>query len=77
MRTGLARYSIATGCCRPAEVQQRAGREEFLQRAGIDRRRHDNDLQIGPRRLLKSKRAGERDVAVKMPLVKFVEQDRG
>ncbi len=33
-------------------------------------------LQIGPALLLQIERAGERDVAVEMPLVEFVEDDR-
>ena len=40
------------------------------------RRRHDDDLQIGPRRFLQPQRARERDVAIEMPLVKFVEENR-
>ena len=43
--------------------------------AHIERGRHDQNDEIGPPRLLKLQRAGQRDVAVEMAFVKFVEDD--
>ena len=62
---------------RPREVEQFARREIFFERAGIERGGHDDEFEVGPRRFLQVERAGERDVAVEMPLVEFVEEDRG
>ena len=56
--------------------QHIARREIILQRAGIERRRHHDDFQVGPVRLLNLQRTRERDVAVEMALVKLVEHDR-
>ena len=42
----------------------------------IQSRRHDDDDQIGPRRFLDLQSAGQGDVPVEMPFVKFVEDDR-
>ena len=47
----------------------------LLHRADIQGCRHDDDDQIGTRTLLNLQRARQRDVAVKMALVKFVEDE--
>ena len=44
-----------------------------FQFARIQRRRHHGEHQVGTMFFLLVKRLGERDVAVKMPLVKFIE----
>ena len=56
--------------------QQRRGCEKLLKRAGVERRRHHDDLEIRPRGFLQTQRTRQRDVTVEMPLVKLVEQDR-
>ena len=61
---------------RPREVSTSHGARYCSQRPGIERRRHHHELQIGPEPLLQFQRAREGDVAVEMPLVKFVEDDR-
>ena len=45
-------------------------------RVSLQRGRHDDQLQVGPRRLLDAESAGERDGAVQVALVEFVEEDR-
>ena len=50
--------------------------EILLRRDNIQCGRHDEDDEIGPRRLLDLQSAGQGDVAVEMPFVKFVEDDR-
>jgi hypothetical protein len=50
--------------------------EILLQLRRVQRRGHDDEAQIRPVLLLQIKRAGQRDVAVKMPLVKLVENQR-
>ena len=47
----------------------------ILQLACIQRRRHDNDEQVGAMLLLNVQRAGEGDVAIEMSFVKFIEDD--
>ena len=60
----------------PLRRQHRTRLEIFLHRSDIQSCRHDDDKKIGPRRFLDLQRAGQRDVAVEMPFVKFVEDDR-
>ena len=55
--------------------QYRARLEILLNRGDIQRGRHDDDNEIGPRRFLDLQSAGQGDVAVEMPFVKFVEDD--
>ena len=54
-----------------------AGCEIFLQFVRFERRRHDDELEVGPLRFLQMQARGEGDVAVEMTLVKFVEENRG
>ena len=60
-----------------ARTQDGARRQIFLQKARIQGRGHDGEFQIGARRRLELERASERDVAVEMALVKFIEENRG
>ena len=60
-----------------ARGEDGAGLEIFLEQAGIERRGHDGEFQVGARGGLELEGASEGDVAVKMALVKFVEEDRG
>ncbi len=55
--------------------KNRARREVVLQPRSVERRRHDDDLEIGTPRFRDVEDARERDVAVEMPLVKLVEED--
>ena len=50
-------------------------RQVILERACIERRGHDADEQVWPLLFLDVERASQRDVAVEMALVEFVEQD--
>ena len=45
------------------------------QQRGLERGRHDNDLEIGPRRLLNLPCTGQGEVAFEMALMKFVEDE--
>src|SRR5450432_12188 len=54
-----------------------ARREILFELVRFQRRRHDNELEIGPLRFLQLQSSRERDVAIKMPLVKFIEKNRG
>lgn len=54
-----------------------ARRQVFAQSAARQRGGHDDELEIGPLRFLEIERAGEREIAEQVPLVKFVEEDRG
>ena len=49
----------------------------FFQLTSIQRRGHDDEIQIGAMLLLQIERAGQCDVAVKMAFVKFVEDQDG
>ncbi len=60
-----------------ARSQDGARLQIFLQKARIQRRGHDGEFEIGARRRLELEGAGERDVAVEMALVKFIEENRG
>ena len=71
-----SRYSIATGCVRPLEVRIGQGARYFSSLSGLERGGHDDELEIGARRFLQLQRARERDVAVEMALVKFIEKNR-
>ena len=53
-----------------------ARREVIPEFAGIEGGRHDNELQVGPDRLLDLQRPREADVAVEVPLMKLVEDNR-
>ena len=53
-----------------------ARRQIVFNTPGVERGGHHDQFQVGPRGLLDLQRPGERDVAVEMPLVKFVEHDR-
>ena len=57
--------------------EHRDGAEIFFEIRNIECRGHHADLQIRPARLLQLSRPCQRDVAVEMPLVKFVEEDCG
>ena len=50
-------------------------RQIILQQLHIQRRGHDDEIQVGPVLLLQFERARQRDVAVKMPFMKFVEDE--
>ena len=54
-----------------------AFRKIFLQLRRVQRCGHHDEAQIRPVLFLQIQRAGQRDVAVKMPLVKFVEDENG
>ena len=56
--------------------QDSARREIILQRARIEGGGHHDDEQVGPALFLDVQRAGQRNVAVEMPLVEFV-KDQG
>jgi hypothetical protein len=56
--------------------QQYARLQILLHRGDIQRRRHDDDDEIGTRGLLDLQRARQSDVAVKMALVKLIEEER-
>ena len=73
---GLGQIFSSHRISAPLRRQHRAGLEIFLHRGDIQSRRHDDDQKIGPRRLLDLQRARQRDVAVEMALVKFVEDQR-
>ena len=47
-----------------------------MNRGDIQRGRHDDDDEIGPRRFLDLQSARQRDVPVEVPFVKLVEHDR-
>jgi hypothetical protein len=47
----------------------------FAQQLHVQRRGHDDKIQVGPVLLLQVECAGQRDVAVKMAFVKFVEDE--
>ena len=59
----------------PLRFEHAAGLEVLLQRRGVERRRHDQDLEVGPFGLLQIQRAGQRDVAVKVAFVELVEDE--
>ena len=50
-------------------------RQIIFQRAGIQRGGHNGDEQVRAKRFLNVQRSGQGDVAVKVPFVKFVEDD--
>ena len=50
--------------------------DEFLQLPRVQRRGHHANCQVRPVQFLLIERAGERDVAIQMPLVKLIEQQR-
>ena len=45
------------------------------ERLGVERRRHDDELQVGPHGLLQLAHDGEREVALQVALVELVEHD--
>ena len=49
----------------------------ILEKARIQGRGHNGEFQVGTRRGLELEGARERDVAVEMALVKFIEENRG
>ena len=60
----------------PLGCEHLARREVVFQHRRVECRGHDDDLEIGPGGLLDLEGAGQRDVAVEMALVEFVEHDR-
>ena len=61
---------------RPCESSTRQGLRYSSSGAGVERGRHDEDLQVGPFGLLQVQRPGQGDVAVEMALVELVEDQR-
>ena len=61
----------------PLRLQGRAGSEILREPGAIEGGGHHDDPQVRTRRLLKRERAGQADIAIKMPLVELVEDDRG
>ena len=61
----------------PLRAQHLARRQVVPQEAAVEGRRHDDNLEIRAQRALDLERARERNVAVEMPLVKLVEDQRG
>ena len=59
-----------------ARGEDRAGREILRESVGLERGRHDDQLQVGAPRFLQLQSARERDVAVEMALVEFIEKNR-
>ena len=55
----------------------RARFEIGLEQVRVERGRHDDQQQVGPRGFLELQRLREGDIAVDVALVEFVEQDRG
>ena len=62
-----------TGNIAPGDSRTSHRLEIIAQQRRLQRRRHDDDLEIGPRRLLDLPRAGQGEIAFEMALVKFVE----
>ena len=63
------------GKCSPSGLEDFAGGEVFLQLPHLQRGRHDDNFQIRTRGLLQVERPRQGDVAVKMTLVEFIEDD--
>ncbi len=60
----------------PLRHEQLAWCQVGFQHPGIERRRHHDDLQVGSRRLLDLHRPRQRNISVKVTLVKLVEHER-
>ena len=60
----------------PVRSQNHARRKIFFQRAGIERCGHDDNEEIGPALFLNVERARQSDVAIEMPFMKFVKDQR-
>ena len=59
----------------PLGFKHAAGLEVLFERRGVERRRHDEELDIGAGGVLQVQGTGQRDVAVEMALVELVEDD--
>ena len=60
-----------------ARSEDRTGREIFFEFVRLERGRHDDELELGSLRLLQMQGARECDVAIKMTLVEFIEENCG